>query len=147
MKRKSFLVLLLAFFSAGAFAQTTVDVFINGVKTGQYKIEAGQTGGGGISYKKSVYKKMEKLSIQISGKSVDGGYLKKLGVMSDGAASVIWVPETVGAPGKFEITDNSVFKSLINGKAVKLKIEKTPANTLSKEAVREVYIGTLSRAK
>ena len=145
MKRKSFLILLFTIFSAGAFAQATVDVFINGLKAGQYIIKANQTDSGGMAYKKSVYKNVDRLSIQIKGKSVDGGYLRKVQVMGDDATPIFIVDETVGAVGQFILSDKAVLKRLSKGKTIKLYVEKTPANTKSKEAVRTVYIGRLTR--
>lgn len=145
MKRTSFLLLFLTIFSVGSFAQTTVDVFINGLKAGQYVIKANQVDSGGLSYKKSVYKNIDRLSIQIKGKSVDGGYLRKVQVMGDDASPIFVAEETVGAAGQFVLTDKAVLKRLSKGKEIKLYVEKTPANTKSKEAVRTVYIGKLSR--
>ena len=144
MKSIFFFTLLFTIFSAGAFAQTTVDVFINGIKAGQYRLAANQTDGG-ISYKKSTYKSVDKLTIQIKGKSVDGGYFRKVEVMGDDATPLFIAPETEGAVGQFVLTNKSVLKRLAKGKALKLYVEKTPANTKSKEAVKKVYIGTLSR--
>lgn len=144
MKSRFFFVLLFTIFSAGAFAQTTVDVFINGIKAGQYTLAANQTDGG-ISYKKSTYKSVDKLTIQIKGKSVDGGYFRKVEVMGDDATPLFIAAETEGAVGQFVLTNKSVLKRLAKGKLLKLFVEKTPANTKSKEAVKKVYIGTLSR--
>jgi hypothetical protein len=145
MKRTSFLLLFLTIFSVGSFAQTTVDVFINGLKAGQYVIKANQVDSGGLSYKKSVYKNIDRLSIQIKGKSVDGGYIRKVQVMGDDATPIFVAEETVGAAGQFVLTDKAVLKRLSKGKEIKLYVEKTPANTKSKETVRTVYIGKLSR--
>jgi hypothetical protein len=144
MKLKSFLILLFAFLSVDSFAQVTVDIFINGVKAGQYMIEKNQAEGG-ISYKKSTYKNVDRLSIQIKGKSVDGGYFRKVQVMGDDSTAIFIAPETEGAVGNFILTDKAVIKRLAKGKALRLFVEKTPANTLSKEPVKKVYIGTLSR--
>ena len=145
MKRTSFLILLFTLFSVAAFSQTTVDLFINSLKAGQYVIKVNQTDSGGISYKKSVYKNIDKLSIQIKGKSVDGGYIRKVQVMGDDATPIFIADETPGAVGQFVLTDKAVLKRLSKGKAIKLYVEKTPANTKSKEAVRTIYIGRLSR--
>ena len=145
MKRNSFLILLLTVFSTGAFAQVTVDVFINGIKAGQYMIRANQVDSGGLSYKRSVYKNVARLSIQVKGKSVDGGYYRKVEVMGDDAAPIFIASETVGAAGQFVLTDKTVLKRLSKGKALKLYVEKTPANTKSTEGVTKVYIGKLAR--
>jgi hypothetical protein len=140
-----FLVLLVAVGSV-SIAQCTVDVFINGVKAGQISLKANQVTGG-LSYKKSVYKNIDKLSIQIQGKSVDGGYYRKVQVIGDNVEPMFIASETVGAVGQFVLTDKSVIKRLKSGKSITLYVEKTPANTKSKEAVTKVYLGTLTREK
>lgn len=144
MNRKLSLILLFAIFSTGAFAQVTVDVFINGIKAGNYTLKPDQAEGG-ISYKKSVYKSVDRLSIQIKGKSVDGGYYRKVNVMGDDAKPLFTAAETEGVVGQFVLTDKAVLKRLAKGKPLKLYVEKTPANTKSTEPVKTVYIGTLSR--
>lgn len=146
MKRFLFLTLFVAFFSGSAFSQVTVDVFINGLKSGQYKLNDNQAEGG-ISYTKSVYKKATKLTIQLSGKSVDGPYYRKVEVMGDDETPIFTAPETDGAAGQFILTDKAVLKRLAKGKPVKLIVEKTPSNTKSAEASRKIYIGTLSVSK
>ena len=146
MKQKFLLIALSAFFSATVFAQTTVDVFINGTKAGQISLKANEATGG-LSYKKSVYKKIDKLSIQISGKSVDGGYYRKVQVIGDDMTPMLVADETVGAVGQFVLTNDAIIKRLKNGKPITLYVEKTPANTKSKEAVSKVYLGTLTREK
>ena len=146
MKQKFLLLLLSVFFSAATFAQATVDIFINGTKAGQIILKAGQATGG-LSYKKSVYKKIDKLSVQIQGKSVDGGYYRKVQVIGDEMAPLFVASETEGAVGQFILTNKSVMKRLISGKPITLYVEKTPANTKSKEGVTKVYLGTLTRGK
>ena len=146
MKQKILLALFVAFLSAGAFAQCTVDIFINGIKAGQISLAANQATGG-LSYKKSVYKNIDKLSIQIKGKSVDGGYIRKVQVIGDEVAPMFIASETVGATGQFVLTDTKIIKRLKQGKAITMYVEKTPANTKSKEAVTKVYLGTLTREK
>ena len=145
--KKIFLSLVL-FISMGtaAIAQCTVDVFINGVKAGQISLKAKETTGG-LSYKKSVYKSIDKLTIQIQGKSVDGGYFRKVMVMGDGEEALFTSSETQGAVGQFVLTNKAVIKRLKSGKSITMYVEKTPANTKSKEAVSKVYLGTLTREK
>ena len=145
MKNRTLLFLLLIFISAGAFSQVTVSVFINGIMGGQYNIKANQTDSGGIAYKKSVYKSVDRLSIQIKGKSVDGGYLRKVEVMGDGTEPIFTAEETQGVAGQFILTNKNVLKLLGKGKPITLYVEKTPANTKSMEPTRKVYIGKLSR--
>ncbi len=146
MKKLFLFIALFVSLTAVSFAQCTVDIFINAVKAGQISLKAGQTIGG-LSYKKSVYKNIDKLTIQIQGKSVDGGYFRKVMVMGDGEEALFTVAETQGAVGQFVLTDKAVIKRLKSGKAVTLYVEKTPANTKSKEAVSKVYLGTLASKK
>jgi hypothetical protein len=145
--KKAFLLIAI-FFTLGlaSMAQCTVDVFINGLKAGQILLKAGQNTGG-LSYKKSTYKNIDKLTIQIQGKSVDGGYYRKVHVIGDDVAPLFIASETAGAVGQFVLTDKSILKRLKNGKPITLYVEKTPANTKSKEAVSKVYLGTLTREK
>ncbi len=147
MKKLFLFTVLLVAFSAVSFAQCTVDVFINAVKAGQISLTAGQTTGGKLSYKKSVYKNIDKLTIQIQGKSVDGGYFRKVMIMGDGEETLFTASETQGAVGQFVLTDKAVIKRLKSGKPVTMYVEKTPANTKSKEAVSKVYLGTLTSKK
>ena len=146
MKKIFLFIILFLAFGVVSFGQSTVDIFINGVKAGQITLKANQTTGG-LSYKKSVYKNIDKLAIQIQGKSVDGGYFRKVMVMGEGETPMLVAPETVGAVGQFLLTDKSIIKRLKSGKPVTLYVEKTPANTKSKEAVSKVYLGTLTREK
>ena len=87
------------------------------------------------------------MSIQIKGKSVDGGYIRKVQVIGDEVAPMLIASETVGATGQFVLTDTKIIKRLKQGKAITMYVEKTPANTKSKEAVTKVYLGTLTREK
>lgn len=146
MKKICLLFVLFVALSAVSFGQVTVDVFINAVKAGQISLKANETTGG-LSYKKSVYKNIDKLSVQIQGKSVDGGYYRKVMVMGDGEEPMLVATETVGVVGQFILTDKSIIKRLKSGKPITLWVEKTPANTKSKEAVSKVYLGTLTREK
>ncbi len=146
MKKVFLFFILFVALSAVSMAQVTVDVFINGIKAGQISLKAGQDFGG-LSYKKSTYKNIDKLTIQIQGKSVDGGYYRKVQVIGDDVTPMLIASETVGAVGQFDITDKDIIKRLKNGKPITMYVEKTPANTKSKEAVSKVYLGTLTREK
>ena len=146
MKKVFLFIVLFITVGAVSFGQCTVDIFINGIKAGQIVLKANQTTGG-LSYKKSVYKNIDKLTIQIQGKSVDGGYFRKVMVMGEGKEAMLVAPETVGTIGQFSLTDKAVIKRLKSGKSVTLYVEKTPANTKSTEAVSKVYLGTLTREK
>ena len=146
MKQKILLILFFAFLSAGSFAQTTVDIFINGTKAGQIVLKANENTGG-LSYKKKVYRNIDRLSIKIKGKSVDGGYYRKVHVIGDDVTPMLVVDETKGIVGQFILTDKAIIKRLKQGKPITMYVEKTPANTKSKEAVTKVYLGTLTREK
>lgn len=145
MKLRSLTTLLVLFFTAGVYAQTTVDVFINGIKSGQYMIKNDQAAGG-IAYKKSVYRNMERLSIQVKGKTVEGPYIRTVEIMGDAETPLFTAAETVGVNGQFILTDKAVLKRLLKGKSIKLMLIKAPSNTKSMEAVRKIYIGTFSRS-
>ncbi|MBK9484487.1 MAG: hypothetical protein IPO01_04525 [Chitinophagaceae bacterium] len=127
--KKVFLSLIL-FIALGSVskAQVTVDVFINSVKAGQISLKANQAFGG-LSYKKSTYKNIDKLTIQIQGKSVDGGYYRKVHVIGDDVTPILIADETVGAVGQFILTNKDIIKRLKNGKPITMYVEKTPANT------------------
>jgi len=146
MKQKILFFLFFVCIGLGSFAQTTVNVFINGTLAGQINLKANEATGG-LSYKKSVYKNIDKLTIEIKGKSVDGGYYRKVMVMGEGETPMLVASETVGVVGQFVLTDKEIIKRLKKGKAITLWVEKTPANTKSKEAVSKVYLGTLTREK
>ncbi len=146
MKQKIFLILFFTFLGIGSFAQCTVDIFINGVKAGQIILKKDQ-GSGGLSYKKTVYKNIDRLTIEIHGKSVDGGYFRKVHVIGDEMEPMLIASETQGAVGQFVLTDKEIIKRLKKGKPITMYVEKTPANTKSKEAVSKVYLGTLTREK
>ena len=131
-------------FAFASKAQTTVDVFINGIKSGQY-IMKNDNDSAGLSYKKKDYKNIDRLSIQLSGKGLKKGYLRKVEVKNSKDEQLFIVDETVGADGQFVLTDKKVLKSLISGKPVKLYLHLTPGNTLSKEKPSVKYIGSLWR--
>ena len=146
MKQKFLLILFFTFLAIGSFAQTTVDIFINGIKAGQIILKKDQNSGG-LSYKKSVYRNIDRLTIEIHGKSVDGGYYRKVHVIGDDVTPMLIASETPGAAGQFVLTDKEIIKRLKKGKPITMYVEKTPANTKSKEAVSKVYLGTLTREK
>lgn len=146
MKKIFLSLILIIALGTLSMAQVTVDVFINGIKAGQISLKADQAFGG-LSYKKSTYKNIDKLTIQIQGKSVDGGYYRKVHVIGDDVTPILIADETVGAAGQFVLTNKDIIKRLKNGKPITMYVEKTPANTKSKEAVSKVYIGTLTREK
>ena len=146
MKKIFLFIVLFVAIGAVSMAQVTVDIFINGIKAGQISLKANQATGG-LSYKKSTYRNIDKLAIQIQGKSVDGGYYRKVHVIGDDVTPMLIADETVGAVGQFILTDKNIIKRLKNGKPITMYVEKTPANTKSTEAVSKVYLGTLTREK
>ncbi len=146
MKQKILFILFFAFLGTGSFAQTTTNIFINGTKAGQIVLKAHENTGS-LSYKKSTYKQIDRLVVEISGKSVDGGYYRKVEVIGDAMTPMLTADETVGAVGQFIITDKAIIKRLKKGKAITMYVVKTPANTKSTEPVGRVYIGTLTREK
>ena len=147
MKLKSLILPLLLFFANAGFGQVTVDVFINGIKAGQYVIKDGESTGG-ISYTKAVYKNMSRLSVQIKGNAVEGPYTRKMEVLGDGATLLLkTADETAGAVGQFVLTDKTVITRLKKGKEVTLFLEKTPSNTKSMEAIKRIYLGSFTRSK
>jgi len=145
MKIKLLLIVLAFVFAGQAQAQITVDVFIDGIKSGQYIVPNNAVDSAGIAYKKKDYKKIDRLSIQLSGKGFKKGYLRKVHVNDEKSKEIFSIPETLGADGQFILTDKTVLKKLVSGKPIKLYLDQTPANTLSKEKPSSIYIGTLSR--
>ena len=144
MKLRSLLALLFIFLSTGLFAQYTVNIFINGIKSGQYMIKAGQEDGG-IFYKKKVYKNMDRLVIEVKGKSIAGKtYKKSVDVTDDEQRSIYMAAETPGLPGQFILTDNAVMKRLGKGKIVKLFLQMDPANPKMMAPSKRIFIGNLT---
>lgn len=146
MKQKFFLMMCLSFLSAGTFAQVTVDVLINGSKAGQISLNA-NVNTGGITFDKNAYTNIDRLSIEIHGKSVDGGYSRKVQVMGDDILPMLTAPETPGASGQFDITDRKIIHRLKQGKPITLFVEKTPLQASGAEIISRVYLGTLTREK
>jgi hypothetical protein len=147
MKLKTLLLALLVVTGSSIFAQIKVDVFINGKLGGQYEIKKDQTTGGGISYKRKDYRTVDKLSVELKGKSVDGGYIRTLEINDAGGKNIAIAKETQGVKGQFTLTESAaVLKKLKKGTPLTLVLVKTPANTKSTEAVSKVYAGTLSRS-
>jgi hypothetical protein len=144
MKQKLFVTGIFLCLSAGLFAQCTVDVFINGVKSGQYMIKKDDNTGG-ISYKKAVYKNMERLSVEVKGNAVSGPAIRTIEIMGDGDTPIYTAVETEGVPGQFILSNKAVLKRLIKGKPVKLMLISAPSNPKMMQPTRKTYIGTISR--
>ena len=145
MKIRLLFATLLIFFAAGSKAQITVDIFINGIKSGQYIVKEGDTGVAGIWYKKAVYKSMDKFSIQIKGKTIKSDvYRKSVEAVDDASNSLMLSPETPGVLGQFDLSDKSVRKRLGKGKIVKLYLQLDPANPTAKFPSKRIFIGNLT---
>jgi hypothetical protein len=121
-------------------------VLINGSKAGQISLNA-NVNTGGITYDKNAYANIDRLSIEIHGNSVDGGYTRKVQVMGDDILPMLTVPETPGAAGKFDISDKKIIHRLKQGKPITLFVEKTPVNATLADIISRVYLGTLTREK
>jgi hypothetical protein len=145
MQKKLLIIIALCTITFLSRAQLTVDVFINGLKAGNYTVKIDDVDDEGIAYKKKVFKKVDKLTIQLSGKSLSKGYYRKVQVVGDGDKVISTFDETVGADGQFKITDANVFKLLSKGNDVKLYLLQTPANTKSKNKTKKIFIGLLKR--
>ena len=118
-------IILLAIFCAITFltkAQINVNVFINGTKAGAYTVTIDDVDDEGIGYKKKVFKKTDKLTVELSGKSLQKGYFRKVQVIGDGDKDKVLetFDETQGAVGQFVLTNDAVFKRLSKGNAIKL---------------------------
>ena len=144
MKLRSLIVMLLLFFAAGAYAQITVNVFINGIKSGQYVVKENQTDAG-IWYKKAVYKNMNKLTIEVKGKILNNDtYRRVVEAVDDNSKSLFISSETPGVLGQFDLTDKAISKRLSKGKIVKLYLQMDPASASSKAPSRRIFIGNLT---
>lgn len=144
MKLRSLIVILLLFFAAGANAQLTVNVFINGIKSGQYIVKEDQTEAG-IWYKKAVYRSMNKLTIEVKGKVLkNDAYKRVVEAVDDNSKSLFISPETPGVLGQFDLTDKAISKRLSKGKIVKLYLQMDPANPMSKAPSRRIFIGNFT---
>jgi hypothetical protein len=149
MQKKLLLVVALCIITLLTQAQITVDVFINGIKAGNYTVKIDDTDDEGIAYKKKVFKKTDKLTVELSGKSLSKGYYRKVQVVGDGDKDKVLETfnETEGAEGQFILTNEAIFKRLSKGNAIKLYLLMTPANTKSKLPSKKIFIGTISREK
>jgi phenylpyruvate tautomerase PptA (4-oxalocrotonate tautomerase family) len=130
-------------------AQINVNVFINGIKAGAYTVKVDDVDDEGIAYKKKIFKKTDKLTIELSGKSLAKGYFRKVQVVGDGDKDKVLetFEETQGAVGQFILTNEKIFNRLSKGNAIKLYLLMTPANTKSKMPSKKIFIGTIAREK
>jgi hypothetical protein len=149
MQKKILLALVFCTITILTQAQINVNVFINGVKAGAYAVTIDDVEDEGIAYKKKVFKKTDKLTIEISGKSLSKGYYRKVQVVGDGDKDKVLeiFNETEGAEGQFILTNEDIFKRLSKGNAIKMYLLMTPANTKSKMPSKKIFIGTISREK
>lgn len=136
--------MLLISIAATSRAQVTVNIFINGIKSGQYVVKDGQADAG-IWYKKSVYKSMNKLSIELKSKLISSdAYKRKVEAVDDASNSLMVSAETPGVLGQFDLTDKDLRKRLGKGKIVKLYLQMDPANPVSKAPSKRIFIGNLT---
>lgn len=144
MKPRSLFVMLLLCFASAIQAQITVNVFINGTRSGQYIIKEDQNDGG-IWYKKTVYKNMNRLSIEVKGKMAENDFYKKnVEVTDDKDNPLFTAPETGGVKGQFVLTDKAIKKRLSKGKMIKLYLQMDPSDPRSKAPSRRIFIGNLT---
>ncbi len=136
--------MMMLFFAASTHAQWAVSVFINGIKAGQYEVKEGQADAG-IWYKKSVYKTMTRLSIEVKGKDVNNPmYRRVVEVVDDRSKSLLVAHETEGLPGQFILTNATMARRLGRGKMVKLYLQLDPANEKNKSNSKRYFIGNLT---
>ncbi len=149
MKKKVVLFFTFCAIILSINAQIKVNVFINGIKAGAYAVKIDDVDDEGISYKKKVFKNADKLTVELSGKSLLKGHTRKVQVVGDGDKDKVLETfnETVGAEGQFILTNNTIFKRLSKGDAIKLYLLMTPVNTKSKMPSKKIFIGTISREK
>ncbi len=149
MKKKVVLLITFCAIILSINAQIKVNVFINGIKAGAYAVKIDDVDDEGISYKKKVFKNADKLTVELSGKSLLKGHTRKVQVVGDGDKDKVLETfnETVGAEGQFILTNNTIFKRLSKGDAIKLYLLMTPVNTKSKMPSKKIFIGTISREK
>ena len=144
MKLRSLIAMLLLFLANTSKAQITVDIFINGIKSGQYIVKDGQSDAG-IWYKKAVYRSMNKFTIEVKGKIIKSdAYRRSVEAVDDASNSLMLSAETPGVLGQFDLSDKAVRKRLGKGKIVKLYLELDPANPMSKAPSKRIFIGNLT---
>ena len=76
MKKIFLFIVLFVAFGTASLAQCTVDIFINGVKAGQISLKANQEFGG-LSYKKSTYRHIDKLTFRYRANLLMAGITEK----------------------------------------------------------------------
>ncbi len=144
MKLKSAIILLCLFCVTQTYAQLNVNVFINGTMAGTYSVNNDQTDAG-MWYKKSVFKNLDKLSIEVKGKELNNGaYVRKVEVLDENSKSLFMAAETPTVLGQFLLTDKAVLKRLGKGKQVKLFLLMDPASSKSMAPSKRFFIGNLS---
>jgi hypothetical protein len=147
MKKKVVLLITFCAIILSINAQIKVNVFINGIKAGAYAVKIDDVDDEGISYKKKVFKNADKLTVELSGKSLLKRHTRKVQVVGDKDKVLETFNETVGAEGQFILTNNTIFKRLSKGDGIKLYLLMTPVNTKSKMPSKKIFIGTISREK
>lgn len=144
MKHKLLSALILIFMFNAAFTQSTVSVFINGVKKAEYITKTDETTGS-INLKKSDCKKTKQLTVQIKGEHIGSTIYKRAFEVTDNAdISFLKVNETAGVPGQFILTGTKLKSMLTKGKSLKLYLLMDPADDRSMAPSKRIYMGTIA---
>ena len=142
MKHKLLSALILIFMFNAAFTQSTVSVFINGVKKAEYITKTDETTGS-INLKKSDCKKTKQLTVQIKGEHIGSTiYKRTVEVTGNADQSLLKVPETAGMPGQFILT--KLKSMLVKGTPLKLYLLMNPADDRSMIPSKRIYMGTIA---
>jgi hypothetical protein len=144
MKIKLMVMTTMLFLAMAAKAQLSVNVYINGVMSGQYTIRDGQTDGG-MWYKKNVYRTASKFAIEVKGKELrNDQYKRSVEAVDDASNSLALVKETETTLGHFDLAERAILKRLGKGKIVKLYLQLDPASDKSKAPSKRIFIGNLT---
>ena len=142
MKHKLLSALILVFMFNAAFTQSTVSVFINGVKKAEYITKTDETTGS-INLKKSDCKKTKQLTVQIKGEHIGSTiYKRAFEVTGNADQSLLKVHETAGVPGQFILT--KLKSMLAKGTPLKLYLLMNPADDRSMIPSKRIYMGTIA---
>jgi len=137
---KTIFFLLQLVIMADISAQDTTTVFVDNKKAGQ-TVAADNQKGADLVLKKSLYKDLKTLTIQVQSEYMHRSVYKKSLEIS-GDSSVI-VPEITGKPGFFDLTRTTSKAQLNAGKTLKLYLLLDPANPMMMIASRRIYLGDL----
>ena len=123
-----------------AFTQSTVTVFINGVKKGEYIKKTGETDSV-ITLKKNDCKKIQQLSVQIKGEHIGNIIYKRALEVTDSADQfLLKTSETAGTPGQFIFINTTLKSILVKGRSLKLYLLMEPANDMMMIPTKRIYM-------